>query len=153
MTRSDRAVIAGHDGPVLLDTHIWMWMLNGDERRMSPACVDLLRRLFDATLLRVSDISVWEVAVKVAKGRLALAPDLETWLYEAERKPGIDFVSVDRQTFLLSTQLPSPVHPDPADRILMATAHLLDYPLVTVDREIVAYADTVGGFSVIDARQ
>ena len=156
MTPSDeraRLQASDYHGPALLDTHVWLWVLNETSNRMSDPCASLIRRLLAASLVRVSDISVWEVAVKVAKGRLALTPDLGTWMYEAERKPGVDFVPVDRHAFILSAQLPSPPQAEPADRILIAPANLPKYPLVPADRQILAYADAVGGFSVIDARQ
>lgn len=139
-------------GPALLDTHIWIWFLDGAEDRLTPDTVTLLRRCVRGEGLCVSDISVWETGTKVAKGRLSLSPNVAAWLARAERRPGFSFVPLDRQLLLASTQLPGTVHGDPADRMLIATAALTGMPLVTADRHIVDYAATEGGFSACDAR-
>lgn len=70
----------------------------------------------------------------------------------AGRRRGFDFLPVDRAALLGSNTLPGEVHGDPADRILMATAALGGFPLVTADHRIVEYAHRVGGLSVCDAR-
>jgi PIN domain nuclease of toxin-antitoxin system len=41
---------------------------------------------------------------------------------------------------LHADELPEPFHQDPADRLIVATARLLDAPVVTVDRRILGYA-------------
>ena len=61
-------------GPALVDTHIWIWHLDGRTEGMAPSAVRLLRRCVKGEGLLVSDISIWEVGTKVAKGKLDLAP-------------------------------------------------------------------------------
>lgn len=139
-------------GPALIDTHIWIWYLDGAEDRMSPAAVQLLRRCAKAEGLLVSDISVWEVGNKVSKGKLALAPSVSGWVEQAGRRPGFSSLPLDRTVLLSSTQLPGAVHGDPADRMLIASAALAGVPLVTADRLLVEYAARESGFSVCDAR-
>lgn len=139
-------------GPALLDTHVWIWYLDGAADRLPSAAVRLLRRCVRGEGLLVSDISVWEAGTKVAKGRLTLSPNVSAWLARAEGRPGFGFLPLDRQILLSSTQLPGTVHGDPADRMLIATAALTGMPLVTADRLIVEYAAAQGGLSVCDAR-
>lgn len=139
-------------GPALLDTHIWIWYLDGADDRLPPEAVKLLRRCVRGEGLWVSDISAWEAGTKVAKGRLTLSPNVSAWLARAEQRPGFAFFPLDRQILLSSTQLPGVVHGDPADRMLIATSALTGMPLVTADRLIVEYAEAEGGFSVCDAR-
>lgn len=140
------------DGPALIDTHIWLWYLGGERGTMSAAALRLLQRAAAGRGLLVSDISVWELGTKVAKGRITVAPELSSWLLRAARTPGIHFVPLDREALLASTRLPGEPHGDPADRMLIATAALRSLPLVTADRAIVAYAAAEGGVSVCDAR-
>jgi PIN domain nuclease of toxin-antitoxin system len=102
--------------------------------------------------LLVSDVSVWEIGTKVAKGRLRLALDVPVWVARAERAPGIRFLPLDRPTLLLSTALPGTVHGDPADRMLIASALLHRCALVTADRTIVAYARSDAPLTVVDVR-
>lgn len=139
-------------GPLLLDTHIWVWYLEGSAAAMDRKVVPLLERAGAAGQLRVSDISYWEVAVKTAKGKLALAVDAGIWLRRAEQAPGIRFHPLDRDTLLLSTRLAGAAHNDPADRMLIATAQLNGIPLVTADGLIVDYARARPGTPVVDAR-
>lgn len=141
-----------YDGPLLLDTHIWVWHLEGDTAQITQKVTPLLNRSGAASRLRVSDISYWEVAVKSAKGKLSLSVDATVWLSRAEKAPGIRFMSLDRDVLLLSTRLPGTVHNDPADRMLIAIAQLNSIPLVTVDRLIIDYATAHPGTPIVDAR-
>ncbi|MDP1891057.1 MAG: type II toxin-antitoxin system VapC family toxin [Gemmatimonadaceae bacterium] len=144
-----------HDtgGPLLLDTHVWIWRVADDDARVAPAATGLLDRVGADGSLIVSDISYWEVAVKSAKGTLRLAMDWALWLQRAEQAPGIRFHPLTREVLLQSTRLAGTPHNDPADRILMATAQLLCVPLVTADRQIIAYARKHAGLQVIDVRR
>lgn len=139
-------------GPALIDTHIWIWYLDGAEERMSPEAVQLLRRCAREEGLWVSDISVWEIGNKASKGKLTLSPGVSAWIDRAARRPGFSFLPLDRTILLSSTQLSGAVHGDPADRMLIASAALSGVPLVTADRVIIEYATTEGGISVCDAR-
>jgi PIN domain nuclease of toxin-antitoxin system len=144
-----------HDyaGPLLLDTHIWLWHLEGNQSHTAPDLLPLLDRSGAGSNLFVSDISYWEVAVKAAKGKLSLSVDVAIWLQQAEQAPGIRFRSLDRPVLLLSTRLPGSVNNDPADRMLIASAQLANLPLVTADRTIVEYARAHPGTPVVDARR
>lgn len=139
-------------GPALIDTHIWLWYLNGERERMSRSALRLLTRMAAGEGLLVSDISIWEVGNKVSKGKLSVAPTLTLWLDRAGRAPGLRFLPLDRDTVLASTQLPGEVRGDPADRMLMAAASLYGVPLVTADYAIIDYASAQGTLSVCDAR-
>lgn len=146
------AELAGYDGALLLDTHIWVWHLEGDVAQMTSDVVPLLNRSGAAGRLRVSDISYWEVAVKAAKGKLRFSVDTAIWLHRAEKAPGVRFLPLDREVLLLSTRLPGAVHNDPVDRMLIAAAQLNNVPLVTADRLIIAYAAAQLGTPIVDAR-
>lgn len=141
-----------YDGPLLLDTHIWVWYLEGDATKLAPGITALLDRAGKQSALFVSDISYWEVAVKAAKGKLTFSLDVPIWLKRAELAPGIRFLPLDRDTLLLSTRLQGAVHNDPADRMLIAAAKLHNVPLVTADGLIVDYVRTYAGTPVVDAR-
>ena len=65
--------------------------------------------------------------------------DVESWLAEASKIPAIEFIPVDNNIAIKSTQLPDHFHRDPADRMLVALARHLSVPLVTADEKILAY--------------
>ena len=146
------ADLPDYAGPLLLDTHVWLWHLTGDRIRTTAELWPLLDRSGANSNLLVSDISYWEVAVKASKGRLTFSLDVAVWLQQAERAPGVRFHPLDRPVLLLSTRLAGAVHNDPADRVLIATAQLANLPLVTADRLIIEYAERHPGTPVVDAR-
>ena len=119
---------------------------------MSADALELLRHTARTTGLLVSDMSVWEVGTKVARGKLALAPSIEGWLTRAEAQPGLAFQPLDCMALLASTHLADPIHGDPVDRILIAHAAALGVPLVTADAAIIEHAQRVKAASVCDAR-
>ncbi len=141
-----------YDGPLLLDTHVWIWHVEGDASQVVSGTTALLDRSGAHSGLFVSDISYWEVAVKAAKAKIAFSVDVAVWLQRAEQAPGIRFQSLTRPVLLQSTKLNGAVHNDPADRILLATSQVHGIPLVTADRQIIAYAMAHGGTPVVDVR-
>jgi PIN domain nuclease of toxin-antitoxin system len=141
-----------YDGPLLLDTHAWVWMLEGDASRMARAVLPMLERVAGNATLLVCDISYWEVAVKAAKGKLILSLDAHVWLRRAEQAPGVTPIAVERDILVSSTRLPGSMHGDPADRMLIAAAQLHGAPLLTIDAQIIDYAATQRGIPVCDAR-
>jgi len=141
-----------YDGPLLLDTHVWIWHVEGDASQMASGTTPLLDRSGARSRLFVSDISYWEVAVKAAKGKITFAVDAAVWLQRAEQAPGIRFRHLTRPVLLQSTRLVGTAHNDPADRMLIATAQLHGVPLVTADRLILEYAASHPGTPVVDVR-
>jgi len=129
---------------LLLDTHVLVWLLT-DSDRISAAVYDQIERAAAQDLLCVSAITPWEIAMIVAKGRLVLARDVGDWVDAALSLPGIHLEPLSSAIAVASTRLPptrlsGQVHPDPADRILIATARNLDATLVTADERMLDYA-------------
>ena len=91
------------------------------------------------SLVAVSSISAWEIAMLVAKGRLALSTSVDDWLDLAASIDGLRFIPVDNSVSVESTRLPGEFHADPADRLIVALARRLNAPLVTADEKIRSY--------------
>ena len=123
---------------IVLDTHAWVWWLSAD-RALSKPARSAIGGAAEESAVRVSSISVWEVAMLVAAGRLELRMELEDRLAEAEKVSAVRFVPVDNRLAAQSTKLPGRMHADPADRIIVATARALGAPLVTKDRKLRTY--------------
>ncbi|MSV30578.1 MAG: type II toxin-antitoxin system VapC family toxin [Bryobacterales bacterium] len=124
---------------LLLDTHIWLWYAEGDRDRLPAASV---KRIEDARRnegLLVSAISVWELGILHAKGRVQLSSPLRDWVQRALKPSGISLATLDADTAAESTLLPGEPHGDPADRFLVATARIRDVVLATRDREVIEY--------------
>lgn len=137
---------------LLLDTHIWIWLLDDREEFATRGLWPLLDRAALARRLFVSDISFWEVALKSAKRQITLGPDTSLWLGRAERAPGIAYIPLDRAILIGSTRIED-FHADPADRVLVATARIHALTLVTADAAIIEWGAATPGFSVLDARR
>lgn len=131
-------------GPLLLlDTHIWIWALNGDRRALSAGSVAMLNHASAHGRVLVSAISVWEVAVLSSKRRISLTQPIDTWVSAGLSAPGLRLVPLTPEIAIDSTRLPGVMHGDPADRIIIATARRMAATLVTSDRAILDYAKVV----------
>ena len=122
---------------IVLDTHIWVWWVHGDAAM--PASIGTLLDSSEQTGLALSAISCWEVAKLVEHGRLTLPCPVVDWLQQALSYPGVRLIELSPRICVESTQLPGEFHRDPADQIIVATARVLDAPLVTVDGKILQY--------------
>ncbi|MBI5330082.1 MAG: type II toxin-antitoxin system VapC family toxin [Betaproteobacteria bacterium] len=123
----------------LLDTHTLVWLLDGSDR-LGPESRALIRASAQDEHLFLSAISPWEIAMLVSKGRLTLDRDVGEWLKAALDLPGIHLEPLSPDVAVSSTRLPSEIHPDPADRIIVATARHLGATLVTDDRLLLEYS-------------
>lgn len=128
------------DGPLLLDTHIWVWLSFGTPDVFKPAVRERLEAADRTRPLHVSIISAWEVAMLAARGRLNLAMPTKIWLERALSHPALRQLPLDDPAVVAdSNELPGEFHADPADRLLVATARIGGYTLVTRDRGILEY--------------
>lgn len=123
---------------VLLDTHTWVWLLNGDPK-LNLKAVKAIERSLSAEAVLLSAISPWEVAMLVSKGRLTLDRDVGEWTDAAVSIPGIRLEPISPEIAVASTRLPGNIHPDPADRLIAATARHLGALLITDDQLLLDY--------------
>jgi PIN domain nuclease of toxin-antitoxin system len=123
---------------ILLDTHAWVWWVNG-QPSLSRKADRSIQQAARSAGVYVSSISVWEITQLAARGRLELTMDVESWVAKSEAMPFLHFVPVDNAIALKSVRLPEPLHNDPADRMIIATSTILGFPLVTRDKRILDY--------------
>jgi PIN domain nuclease of toxin-antitoxin system len=119
----------------LLDTHVWLWWLLGDER-LSPSERRALDSMAAAQSLAISAISLWEVQMLTAKGRLQLNRPFSTWLKAAASPDVVNVLELDIEVVTVLDDLPESFHGDPADRVIVATARAHRLPLATHDVRI-----------------
>jgi PIN domain nuclease of toxin-antitoxin system len=125
--------------PLLIDTHYWLWLEAGTKDRLTPHGLDLIKDAANQGSLLVSVISVWEIAMLDAKGRLRLFEGCAQWVEEALARPGLTLAPLTPAIAIESNQLPGSFHGDPADRIIVATARRMGARLLTSDKNIRAY--------------
>jgi PIN domain nuclease of toxin-antitoxin system len=123
---------------IVLDTHAWVWWAS-DPELLSKRARNAIDEAVAGRDVCVSCISAWEVALLVAKGRLELTLETHDWIGRSEALPYLRFIPVDNPIALEATRLGEAFHPNPADRMIVATARSLDAPLVTKDRRMHAF--------------
>ena len=122
---------------ILLDTHIWVWWVMGDERLSAKQKKAI--NSFENDGLCLSIISLWEVAKLEELGKIILPFKINKWLEEAISYPGIKIIDLSLDIILKSTNLEGNLHKDPMNQIIVATAITKNIPLVTSDNQIKKY--------------
>lgn len=118
---------------IVLDTHAWLWW-HSDPERLSPLAREAIDR---SATLGVCPTSCWELAMLVVRERIELDRDVMTWVRQALAHPratlcpltseiAVDAALLDREGF----------PPDPADRIIYATARANGARLVSADQRL-----------------
>lgn len=134
--------------PLLLDTHVWLWLLDGRLEKLGATAVHELEGASREGKLLVSVLSIWEIGMLLAKGRLRLALSLDEWVDRASRAPGLRLAELTPRIAIESTRLPPTAPADPADRIVVATALAHGARLATGDDRLLRYARH-GGYRVL----
>lgn len=131
---------------ILLDTHALLWLASGSERlgRRSRHLVD---RALATDSLACSAISFWEIGVLALKGRIALSLPAEK-LRHGLLGSGLAEIPLSGDLAIAATNLHD-LHPDPADRFIVATAIAHSATIVTADARIL---DWTGRIKRQDAR-
>lgn len=136
---------------VLLDACAVIWLANGD-----PIGPDALAAISHAALadgIFVSPASAWEVGLLSRvrgdkRPAVSFLPDPHSWFARFMGGPGIKEAPLLPEIAIASSHLPDPLHGDPADRFIIATARHHQIPIVTRDGKIIDYA-TQGHVNVI----
>lgn len=117
---------------LLLDTHVWIWYLSGNER-LSETLQTAINN--DNNELWLSPISLWETLLLAEKGRIVLKPTPEEWIQDSLEELKTKEAPLSNEIAILSRQLKLE-HQDPADRFIAATAIHLNLILATVDNHL-----------------
>jgi PIN domain nuclease of toxin-antitoxin system len=119
----------------LLDTCTFLWIITG-AKELSPVARELFTDPANEVLL--SAVSVWELSVKHALGRLPLPSAIERFLVEQRERHGIVALPLNERAVLHVHKLPA-LHRDPFDRMLICQAIEHDCVLLTPDPLITQY--------------
>lgn len=115
---------------IVLDTHAVVWWA-GDPGRLSAEAAAALDK---AERIGLPAIVFWEAALLVRKGRLDLGMSAREWAERIQLIPRVDALPLTPEIAVVADSLR--MHPDPADRCIVATAILHRVPLVTKDRSL-----------------
>ncbi|MBM3152940.1 MAG: type II toxin-antitoxin system VapC family toxin [Chloroflexi bacterium] len=119
----------------LLDTHAFLWW-NTEDSQLSARAMKFIADGKNEILL--SAASAWEIAIKAAKGRLALPEEPALYVVSRMNLNRFQPLPMEVSHALKVHDLPQH-HADPFDRLLVAQAQLESLPLITKDEEIQKY--------------
>lgn len=119
----------------VLDTHALVFAAL-DPARLGTRARAAIDRGAAVGQLAVADVTLWEIAMLAAKGRLVLPVRVEAFLADALERWQVRVVPISPAIAGTAAQLP--LHGDPADRLIVATALTMGAELVTVDALISA---------------
>lgn len=121
---------------LLADTNVVIWMA-GDPRQVSVTAQAAMQQArSQGHGLAVAGITLWEISLLAAKGKLAFSPSVDHFLSRVESSYHV--LPITRQIALVGARLSNNYPKDPADRQIGATALVHGFPLLTADRKILA---------------
>jgi len=122
----------------LLDTHVFLWAVFAPEklsRRARAAIADA------SSAVCVSSVTLWEISLKFALGKLVLKNTKPEDLVAAAAEMGLTLISPSAEEAASFHRLPRVAHRDPFDRMLAWQAIQRNLVLVTKDGALPAYRD------------
>jgi len=115
---------------ILLDTHAWLWLCL-EPQRLSATATSAIRRSLGDGGLAIASITLWEVAMMVARGRVIPHGTPEAWLSALVDRSGVVVKEITPAVATLATHFSGDFPPDPADRLIAATARAEGLSLVS----------------------
>jgi len=126
---------------VTLDTHILVYWIS-DPHRLTPPQQHAVRTVSPDNPAIVADISLWEIAMLAAGGKIKLGYPVRTWLARAVAPPLVRLAEITPTIAGAVTDLISWPNRDPADKLIVATAQAYGAVLLTND-EVIRSAELV----------
>ena len=125
---------------IVLDTHIWLWFVNNDINKIPQGW---LERIEHAQKVGISAVSYYEVALANSRGRLKLPMKVQDWFDCAVEAIDLELFPLTADIAYRSVML-SPIHKDPFDRMIIATALSYEAKLASVDKIFPKYNELKG---------
>ena len=119
---------------ILLDTHVLIFDALAPERLSAKALATIEQGAARGELAW-ADISLWETAMLVARGRISPAVDAQPFIADMLLARRVQVLPIGPEIAVLA-QDPAFAHGDPADRLIAATARRHGAPLVTADDKL-----------------
>jgi PIN domain nuclease of toxin-antitoxin system len=119
---------------IVLDTHVMVFDAL-EPSRLSPRARKAVDRAASVQELACADISLWEIAMLIARGRLDAGMDAARFIEDLIASRQINVLAITPEIAVLS-QSDLFAHGDPADRLIAATTQLHGARLVTSDAKL-----------------
>jgi PIN domain nuclease of toxin-antitoxin system len=125
---------------IVLDTHIWLWLIHGKFDRFPSHWV---KQIQETNIVGVSPVSCYEIALASSRGRINLSRPVSEWFTIALAPANIQLLPIDDKISICAVNL-SPIHKDPFDRLIIATALCHQARLASVDSLFPKYPELEG---------
>ncbi|MGD0787125.1 MAG: type II toxin-antitoxin system VapC family toxin [Terracidiphilus sp.] len=119
---------------ILLDTHVVAWLLIAPDQLSGRARDAILQARIAGERIGLSPVSLYEIANAARRRRLQLYSTTGDFIAAVQAK--LDLVPLTAEIAVCAAELPAPFHGDPIDRIIAATAIVMDCTLITHDDRI-----------------
>lgn len=123
---------------LLLDTHVWIWYVNGSNELKKSSHNMITSGLYNNEVC-LAAISLWEIDMLENKQRITLEMPCLEWINRFINLTHIRVMPLTPAIATESCNLPGKFHDDPADRMITATARVEGLKLVTRDARILSY--------------
>jgi PIN domain nuclease of toxin-antitoxin system len=120
---------------LLLDTHIFLWLISKD-KRLSNEVVNAINSPDNDVFLSVA--SIWECVIKYQLGKLDFSESPEIYLPKKRQEYLIESLTIDEDSVKYLTNLPL-LHKDPFDRLIICQSLQYNLVIVTEDNSILSY--------------
>ncbi len=121
---------------IVLDTHVLLWWVGGDEKKLSRKVRRLLEQHRQSHGLIISSISIFEIATLERRGRLRFNVSASEWIHQLRQLPEYRIEPLTDAIAERAGQFGEAFPGDPADRMIAATALMHGVPLVTYDERL-----------------
>lgn len=121
---------------ILLDTCALLYLAAAPERLSSKALQFVAS---PDQIVHCSAIVAAELACLQEREKIHLPQHWKKWFRTQSERNGWNIIPISLEIIEEAYSLPDPIHRDPADRIIIATARLEDLTIITTDRLILDY--------------
>jgi PIN domain nuclease of toxin-antitoxin system len=119
---------------ILLDTHVIFWLLTTGERLSGRARAAILQARIAGEEIVYSPVSIYEIAYASHRNRMELNLPIDDFVKAIQYQ--LKMAALTAEIVVCAAQFPDFFHGDPIDRIITATAIVMDCTLITKDDKI-----------------